>query len=119
MLCIPYICRITGNKTLGIVLSLSVGTSFTFLLRFFIFVPSTFVSSIPCLAQFAFTRAFTVIYFCCYMMLWRGWWELLTILTLSGFPLSLLLGLGVSVLFLSCSLASNVGPPLSVSHDSK
>ena len=37
----------------------------------------------------------------------------------SGLSLSLLLGLGVSVLFLSCSLASSVGPPLSVSHDSK
>ena len=113
-------CRVIlpDHRVMGIVLSLVIGTSFTFLLRFFNFVPlsSSLMSSIPHFAQFCVSRLFTVIYFLCYMMVWRGWWATLTLLAP---PPSLLLGLGASILFLSCSLASNVGPPLTVSHDSK
>ena len=113
-------CRVIlpDNRVMGIVLSLVIGTSFTFLLRFFNFVPSSssLMSSIPRFAQFCVSRLFTVIYFLCYMMVWRGWWATFTLLAP---PPSLLLGLGASILFLSCSLASNVGPPLTVSHDSK
>ena len=102
------------NKTLGIVLSLTIGTCLTMLLRFVILVPTP--SSIPSIVHFTFSRLFTVIYFCCYMMLWRGWWSLLIII--DG-PNLLVLGIGIFILFISGSLATNVGPPLSVSHDSR
>ena len=97
--------------------SIAVGSSATFILRFIVFVPSHVLSSISSsAAQFAFTRLFTMVYFCFYMMLWRGWWTLLSTLNIH---LGLLLGLGVLVLLVTCSLASNVGPPLVVSHDTK
>ena len=111
-------CRalLPNSKLLGIILCIIFGTSSTILLRLIILVPSSLVSSMSFVAQFAFTRVFSVIYFCCYMMLWRGWWSLFNMFTP---PLSLLLGLGISVLFLTCSLSSNVGPPLAFSHDTK
>ena len=90
--------------------------SLTIICRFIIFVPSTFLSSTYVLAQFAFTRLFSVIYFCSYMMLWRGWWNLLALLRP---PPSLLLSLALSIQLLTSSLPSNVGPPLSFSHDTK
>ena len=85
-----------GNRTLVIVLSLSIGTCFTILLHFVMLVPS--LSSIPSMVHFAFSRFFTVIYFCCYMMLWRGWWSLLIIIDSSD---SLLLSIGIFILFVS------------------
>ena len=105
------------NKQLGMVTSFAVGSSATFILRFIVFVPSHVMSSISSSdAQFAFTRLFTMVYFGFYMMVWRGWWTLLSTLDI---PLGLLLGLGVFALVFACSLASNVGPPLVVNHDTK
>ena len=103
-----------GNKTLGIGLSLTIGTGLTILLRFVILVPSP--SSIPSIVHFTFSRLFTVIYFSCYMMLWRGWWSLLNIINA---PTSLVLGTGIFNLVISGSLPTNVGPPLAVSHDTR
>ena len=102
------------NNTTGILFSLSSGTCLTILLRFIILVPS--LSSMPSLAHFIFSRVFTIIYFCCYMLLWRGWWALLTYINAHNM---LVLLLGIFVLFISSSLATNVGAPLSVSHDSR
>ena len=106
-----------GNKTMGFVISLALGTFLTIIFRFITFVPSsTFLSSISVVAQFAFSRVFTVIYFCAYMMMWRGWWN---ILALTAPPSSLLLTIALSVQLLTCSLPSNLGPPLTFSHDTK
>ena len=105
-----------GNKTMGFLINLALGTLLTTIFRFIIFVPSTFLSSISFVAQFAFSRLFTVMYFCSYMMMWRGWWHLLALL--SPAP-SLLLPLALSVQLLTCSLPSNLGPPLTFSHDTK
>ena len=105
-----------GNKTMGFVISLALGTFLTIIFRFIIFVPSTFLSSISVVAQFAFSRVFTVIYFCAYMMMWRGCWNILALLTP---PSSLLLAIALILQFLTCSLPSNLGPPLTFSHDTK
>ena len=114
MICISVLCP--GDKVSGVMLSICVGTCATVLLRFVVFLPSSLMSSMSSVAKLAFTRCFTVIYFCFYMMLWRGWWTLLTSLHQ---PPALVLGVGVGVLLLTCSLSSNVGPPLVVSQDSK
>ena len=105
-----------GNKTMGFVISLALGTFLTIIFRFIIFVPSTFLSSISVVAQFALSRVFTVLYFCAYMMMWRGWWNILDNISP---PSSLLLVIALSVQFLTCSLPSNLGPPLTFSHDTK
>ena len=110
---LEYLIPSTSN-TIGIAISLSSGTCLTILLRFIVLVPS--LSSMPSLAHFIISRAFTIIYFCCYMMLWRGWWALLTFINAHNM---LLLLLGIFVLFISRSLATNVGPPLTVSHDTR
>ena len=101
---------------MGFVISLALGTFLTIIFRFIIFLPSTFLSSISSVAQFAFSRVFTVMYFMIYMMMWRGWWNILHLLSP---PSSLLLLLALSVQFLTSSLPSNLGPPLAFSHDTK
>ena len=112
-----FIRLLPGNKTMGFVISLALGTFLTIIFRFITFVPSpTFLSSISVVAQFAFSRLFTLIYFCAYMMMWRGWWN---ILALTAPPASLLLTIALSVQLLTCSLPSNLGPPLTFSHDTK
>ena len=105
-----------GNKTMGFVISLALGTFLTIIFRFVNFVPSTLLSSISFAAQFAFSRAFTVMYFCAYMMMWRGWWNILALLAP---PSSLLLTTALTLQFLASSLPSNLGPPLAFSHDTK
>ena len=105
-----------ANKTMGFVISLALGTFLTIIFRFIIFVPSTFLSSISVVAQFVISRVFTVMYFCAYMMMWRGWWNILALLAP---PSTLLLAIALSAQFLTCSLPSNLGPPLAFSHDTK
>ena len=102
------------KKNLGIMFSLFVGTCLTMLMRFVIMVPSS--SSMPSIIYFAVSRVFTVIYFCCYMLLWRGWWSLLIVI--NG-PKLIFLTIGILCLLIFGSLSTNVGPPLSVSHDTR
>ena len=104
-----------GQKNRGIILSLVSGICLTILLRFVILVPSM-LSSIPSVLYFILSRTFTVIYFCCYMVLWRGWWSLLV--KLDG-PKLLILCVGICSLFVSGTLPTNVGPPLAISHDTR
>ena len=82
----------------------------------FLFTFPILLSSISFAARFAFSRAFTVMYFCAYMMMWRGWWNILALLAP---PSSLLLTTALTLQFLTSSLPSNLGPPLAFSHDTK
>jgi len=104
-----------GKPNLGILLSVGLGTTITGLLRCVNFAPGL-PTSLPSVPHVLISRTFTIVYFCTYMLVWRGWWGLLTFLQL---PDVVLLIISLGLLLLSGCLGTNIGAPLAISRDSR
>ena len=104
---------VPGRPVTGLLLSLGLGTLITSLLRCINYAP-TLPSTISSIINLIITRVFTLLFFCTYMLLWRGWWGLLTVLQL---PDLLLLCSGLGLLLVTDTLGTNVGAPLAFSRD--